>query len=247
MSGFSKSLKGATAGSITLRLFRDLPVSQVGWLAVSWARYVEDGEEPDDVPAENLGSWIAVKEEADRIKKLSALRAEVGRRGGSKPKQTEANPSKPKQTEAEERRGEERRIKEPFGFFPSRAPAHAGETPVPPKKQNETEVPNELREAMKDAPITPSEAIDYAMGPYCGLTLASVIAWANYHACNRWLTPSGKGVMDRAAAESSLRRWRKNEPDFQARKKMRDSIDEARLRKATGKDIPDTSKKDWGF
>lgn len=247
MPGSSKSLKAATAGAITLRLFRDLPMAQVGWLAVTWACYVDSGREPDDIPTENLGAWIAIKEESDRIRRLSELRAEFGRLGGSKPKQREASGSKPKQREPEERRGEESRGKETFGFVSSRAPAHAGETPAPPKKQNETEVPNELREAMKEAPITPSEAIDYAQGPYCGLTMASLIAWANYHASNRWQTPSGKGFMDRAAAESSLRRWRKNEPDFAARKKIRDSIDDARLRKATGKDIPDTSSKKWGF
>ncbi len=100
-------MKGATAGSITLRLFSDLPLSQVGWLAGAWARYAECGEEPEEVPAENLGAWLAVKEEADRIEELHRIRSEVGRIGGSKPKQSEANGSKPKQSEAEERRGEE--------------------------------------------------------------------------------------------------------------------------------------------
>jgi hypothetical protein len=94
-------------GAITLRLMRDLPAAQAGWLVHALAVWIMDGELPDDadVPPECLGAWIAIREESIAIAETRKARAEAGRVGGSKPKQTEAKPSKPKQTEARARTG----------------------------------------------------------------------------------------------------------------------------------------------
>jgi hypothetical protein len=97
-------------GAITLRLMRDLPAAQAGWLVHALAVWIMDGELPDDadVPPECLGAWIAIREESIAICETRKARADAGRVGGSKPKQTEAKPSKPKQTEAEAKQTEAR-------------------------------------------------------------------------------------------------------------------------------------------
>lgn len=113
--GKGRVMRGATIGAITLRLFRSLPPEQCAWLAKAYADFKFDGSEPDDIPPDCMGAWIAVREECDNIERLSEVRAEIGRKGGlanggasrlaeanrSKPKQTEAKGSKTKQTEAE--------------------------------------------------------------------------------------------------------------------------------------------------
>lgn len=56
-------------GAITLRLMRDLPPAQAGWLVHALAVWIMDGELPDDadVPPECLGAWIAIREESVAI------------------------------------------------------------------------------------------------------------------------------------------------------------------------------------
>lgn len=90
-------LQTAFLGFLTLRILNGIPQDQAGWIIKALARWIIAKEEPktEEIPAECLGSWIAIREEsvsiADRKKELAAF----GRSGGrpaSKP--TENQPEK---------------------------------------------------------------------------------------------------------------------------------------------------------
>lgn len=71
-------------GSITLRLFRDLPTDTAGWLVHALAVWISDGKQPDeaDIPPECLGAWIAIREESITIHELRKARSDAGRVAG---------------------------------------------------------------------------------------------------------------------------------------------------------------------
>lgn len=227
-----KVMRGAAIGSITLRLFRDLPDKQAGWLVKAWIAYREDGTEPESVPPACRVGWIAVKEEADNMAELSRMRSEAGTAGnasrwGTKEKKENRNESQSNrktsqsnrnesQTVAEESRGEENIP--PSGVIP--APTRARETPTP-QGNPKIEVPTELAEAMKGAPLSPAEALDYAAGPHCGITRQQVQEWAEWYAQRDWALAAGGAMrpMSKDAALASMRRWKNRQPEIDALRK----------------------------
>jgi hypothetical protein len=233
-----KALKGATVGSITLRLFSALPVEQAGWAVKAWCAYVEDGTEPEDIPAESLGTWVAIKEEADNIVKLSKARSDAGAAGNEKrwkenrkESQTVANGRKVSQ-----RRGEESITHTLTSVLPARDAREAGAAPAPPAPSKGASAPaNEpdpyavlapgqaaqLEEAMADAPLTCGEALAYALSPTCGLTPQQVLDWALWNAERSWKRDLGGHMhpLDGKGAKRSMIRWRNRQSEIDSAKR----------------------------
>lgn len=84
-----------------LKRMESLSDAECGRLFRGMLMYASSGEVPSLSGNERI-VWAVAVDEIDEQQELSAKRAEAGRLGGSKPKQTEANESKPKQTEANE-------------------------------------------------------------------------------------------------------------------------------------------------
>jgi len=77
----------------------DLSDAECGRLFRGMLQYASSGEAPKLGGSERI-LWAKARAEIDEQRSISEKRADAGRIGGSKPKQTEANGSKPKQTEA---------------------------------------------------------------------------------------------------------------------------------------------------
>ena len=86
-------MKAIPLGETAIRLFLDLPdrqEKQAGWLIRRLARFAVRGEEPESVPPAYLGSWLAIRGEAQRLVAISRARSEAGswERGARKDEQT---------------------------------------------------------------------------------------------------------------------------------------------------------------
>lgn len=82
-----------------LKRMESLSDAECGRLFRGMLQYASSGEVPSLSGSERI-VWATAMDEIDDQLSISEKRAEAGRIGGSKPKQTEANESKPKQTEA---------------------------------------------------------------------------------------------------------------------------------------------------
>jgi len=91
-----KQLKLKTSWQTAIEELSD---AECGRLFRGMLIYASSGEAPKLGGSERI-LWAKARAEIDEQRSVSEKRAEAGRVGGSKPKQTEANESKPKQTEA---------------------------------------------------------------------------------------------------------------------------------------------------
>ena len=82
-----------------LKRMESLSDAECGRLFRGMLQYASSGTVPSLSGSERI-VWATAMDEIDDQLSISEKRAEAGRIGGSKPKQTEANESKPKQTEA---------------------------------------------------------------------------------------------------------------------------------------------------
>ena len=84
-----------------LKRMESLSDAECGRLFRGMLQYASSGTVPSLSGSERI-VWATAMDEIDDQLSISEKRAEAGRIGGSKPKQTEANESKPKQAEANE-------------------------------------------------------------------------------------------------------------------------------------------------
>ena len=89
-------MRQAYLGAITLQLLHDLPEAQAGWLIRALTAWILEDRLPEEIPTENLGAWIAIREESKAIHDLRDARADAGIKSGenrrrTKPNKTEQN------------------------------------------------------------------------------------------------------------------------------------------------------------
>jgi hypothetical protein len=82
-----------------LKRMESLSDAECGRLFRGMLQYASSGTVPS-LSGSELIVWATAMDDIDEQLSISEKRAEAGRIGGSKPKQTEANESKPKQKEA---------------------------------------------------------------------------------------------------------------------------------------------------
>lgn len=119
-----------------LKRMESLSDAECGRLFRGMLQYASSGEVPSLSGSERI-VWATAMDEIDDQLSISEKRAEAGRIGGSKPKQTEANESKPKQTEANESKPKQTEAKASKEKTPPIPPT----PPITPVKENTKKTP----------------------------------------------------------------------------------------------------------
>lgn len=101
---------------------------------------------------------------------------------------------------------------EPIGQ-PTQKPAHL---PTAMPADLDPGLAERLAEAMKAAPLSVADALDYATGPLCGLTPPQVLEWADWNAERGWARDSGGNLHPLTAdgAKTSMRRWKNRQSEI---------------------------------
>ena len=76
--------KVAFLGEQTVRILLGVPQKQAGWLIRALCDWIENDREPQNVPADCIGSWIAIHDESVRIHDSRRQQIEAGRAGAEK-------------------------------------------------------------------------------------------------------------------------------------------------------------------
>lgn len=129
-----------------LKRMESLSDAECGRLFRGMLQYASSGTVPSLSGSERI-VWATAMDEIDDQLSISEKRAEAGRIGGSKPKQTEANESKPKQTEA----NESKEKTPPIPPTPPITPVKENTKKTPPKGgAKESTLSFELRQAVDE-------------------------------------------------------------------------------------------------
>jgi hypothetical protein len=129
-----------------LKRMESLSDAECGRLFRGMLQYASSGTVPSLSGSERI-VWATAMDDIDEQLSISEKRAEAGRVGGSKPKQTEANESKPKQTEA----NASKEKTPPIPPTPPITPVKENIKKTPPKGgAKESELSFELRQALDE-------------------------------------------------------------------------------------------------
>ena len=194
-------IEAAFLGWQTVRILAGVPDKQAAWLIKAICAWILEDNEPDGIPSDCIGSWIAIRDESVRIHEARKQHIDAGRSGGlANGKRTESEgEANASEGEANGKRRDTKiesksKSKRENISGEKKNPSHAGAREV-------------WLDDLTECPVPPDKLS--VLAAHLELSPADLGAWKDYYTAQGWRRwPTSPRPMTPAAAEASLRFWK---------------------------------------